>query len=94
MSKVRALATDPRKRAQQLREDIARDLHALRTVMRQGNPAVIAREAAPSVPAWVAGAVAGIAAGAWAVSRRKAQTRAARSSSKGIEEVIIGRGGG
>lgn len=94
MSEGRGSAADPRKRAQQLREDIAHDLLALRTVMRQGNPVAIAREAAPSVPAWVAGAVAGIAAGAWVLSRRKAQTGTARYSSKGTEEVIIGRGGG
>jgi post-segregation antitoxin (ccd killing protein) len=85
--------SDPRKRAEQLREDIAQDLRALKVVVSRGNPAAIAREAAPSVPAWVAGAVAGIMAGAWAVNRRR-QTSPTRLSSKGTEQVIIGRGGG
>lgn len=94
MSEVRGPRTDPRKRAEQLRADISRDLHALRVVVSRGNPAAIAREAAPSVPAWVVGAVAGIAAGVWAVSRRRAQTGTDRYSSKATEQVIIGRGGG
>jgi len=94
MSDVRGPVSDPRKRAEKLREDITQDLHALRVVVSRGNPAAIAREAAPSVPAWVAGAVAGIAAGVWAVSRRRAQTGTARYSSKATEQVIIGRGGG
>ena len=90
----RGQGSDPRKRAEKLREDITQDLRALRAVVSRGNPAAIAREAAPSVPVWVAGAVAGIAAGVWAVSRRRTQTRTTNSSSKGTEQVIIGRGGG
>ncbi|MBI2247502.1 MAG: hypothetical protein HYU65_06180 [Armatimonadetes bacterium] len=77
MSEVRGPRSGTRERAEDLRREIVEDLEALKTVVLQGRAVRFGRDAA-SVPAWLAGAVAGIMAGLWSATRR----RSAESTTK------------